>query len=951
MRKGFSILIAVFMLLKTAVCLAEAEDSYKPYINGYDDGTFRPESNITRAETAGIFSELLENKEIKETVFADVDENDWYSNPLKILNNNGFLKYYGDFFEPDTYITRIEFASFIYMYKNGTEKDVEYSDMFSALINDGIIKGYDDGTYGNDRCITRAEGVALINRALGVKISKESITGLNRETFKDVPMAHWAYNDITLASKASRTPVSYPREIPSDYHTKAFDKYNEKQSEWQTVAMINDELRSKGVKYGGEGAQRMNAMAISSDGKFLLCGNDVSSIHRSVDGGNTWEMCNRGFYAKSGEAFAIDPNNNDRCIAYGGNHTAVDASNGIYLSTDRGFSWDQKLIQKYNAPQLELRESLCYDASSYDEAIGGSAVAYWSKDYWLKAPSGVYKNEEDIPKGDENEKKGLWKTEDGGNTWFVVNEEMTDSIVKVNPSDGTVYAANLKGFFRSTDGGRTFEHILSGCMIYGMDVIDTYPDNVYVNDYKGVLVSEDKGKSFRRIDTITFPKAVDITNPYKQITNLKVSPVNPEHMVVAYGEGFGAYRCAKYYSLDGGKSWSKSVEKADKDFFLKNNREAMFLWSPTDENKVWSFGGDWIVSSTDAGQNYYWDYEGGAAVFVDGRTIFNIYNPDLFYYGSQDFHGAFTADYGYNWKHIWKVSGGSQGAGFVYGSYAADEKTLIALASSLHEVDGVGGNGGWAGVSEIRVSRDAGDTWTNTGIFITDNHRKKWSEFCYQSPTDSNVLFAANYRSDDFGYTWKKMDIDVVYTHNPYGRKELYGAYDNHIMVSYDNGETWQSYAEAAVPEACKENPELTEIWDMSYDGVNDILYYISGHWGSGTNFCKIQNGAQTDLTERLQKDKYGATFSLVAVDPRYTQVVYVGGYNSRLNGPSIQRSVDMCESFQVIGTVADDLSVVKKGPAGGIQPYDLIVHPITGELWCTNGCAGWAKLAPPYEN
>ena len=233
-----------------------------------------------------------------------------------------------------------------------------------------------------------------------------------------------------------------------------------------------------------------------------------------------------------------------------------------------------------------------------------------------------------------------------------------------------------------------------------------------------------------------------------------------------------------------------------------------------------------------------------------------------------------------------------------------------------------------------------------------ENNRKKWSERCYQSPTDRNVLFAAQFRSAEYGETWEKMDIDAVYTHNPYGQKELYGGKVQYVMVSYDNGATWEKFCEVMIPKSCAENPETTEIWDITYDGINNILYYISGNGGTGQHFCKVQNGVTTELSQnRVIVDK-GSNMQLCTVDPRYPNVIYLGGYsNAYISECSVQRSVDGGETFQVLSNTNADISIVKPGPVGGAEPYDLIVNPETGELWVPQDCAGWTKIAPPYEN
>lgn len=954
-RKNLKRLLSIITAAATALsCISaltpvHAENIAAPaFISGYDDGTFRPNNFVTRAEAASMISKLIDADDKKAVSFSDVSPDSWYSEALEKLNAADMLHGYGSEFCGGNNISRAEIAEFIYILKNGYNPAMNREDMSAALIKEGIISGYEDGSYRMENSVTRAEAVALIQRALGISIRS---TGVCR--FTDVKKDFWAYaNILTAAASSASSSDTYPLEIPKDYATKQFDIYNEKQSEWQNIPMINDELRAKGVKIGGEGGQRMNSVAISKDGSFLIAGNDTTSLHRSIDGGKTWEMCNRGYYAISGEAFSIDPNNMDRVLSVAGSHNEECPATGIYLSTDRGYSWKQKVSQLRPGHQLELRESICYDASSYDEKIGGSAVAYWSKNYRLFTGWYPYPDDQIPHYDDPNEKFGLWKTEDGGETWFVVNEQMADSVVKVNPRDGTVYVGNLEGFFRSTDGGKTFEHILKGSIIYSLDVIDTQPDNVYINDYKGVLISTDSGKTFKRIETTSFPPTIDKTNPFKSNINLKVSPVNPDNMVIAHYEGLTSYTASKFYSNDGGKTWAQSAEDESKDWMKLNNRESMFVWSPTDANKVWSFGGDWITSSDNAGASFVWDYEGGSAITSDCRHMFNIYNPDIFYFGAVDFHGGLTTDAGKNWKWVWKFSGVY--AGYAMGGYSPDGESIFIWKSP--------GGFGVAGY-ELLVSRDAGETWTDTGIRHNRNSTKKWSEMVRQSPTDYNTFFASEYRSTDFGYTWEEMEVDAVYTHNPYGKKEIYGGKGNEIMVSYDNGATWEKYAEVPPAEEWRSQRNLQahgtegiEIWDMEYDGVNNIMYYVAGDYFTGRALYKVENGVTTQITDNMVYDPedllYPHNFQLVTLDPRYPNVIYVGGYAGATSNPiGVQRSCDGGKTFQVLTTINTDLSIVKTGPSGGNNPYEMLVHPVTGELWVLQQNAGWAKFPPPYDN
>ena len=478
--------------------------------------------------------------------------------------------------------------------------------------------------------------------------------------------------------------------------------------------MVTAAMKKDGIS-GGEGGQRMTALAMSSDGQLLIAGTDVAGMWRSENGGKNWEMVYGGLYAKGVFSVAIDPVNKNRVIAYGG-ATTQDASsryanmaNGLYLSEDGGKTWEFVLQQKGAALRLNFTESIAYDPSSYDEEKGMCMVAYWSRPWDLQDmpnKTAPYYTGEDIKtfakaEGDDvltpyrEDTNALWKTTDGGETWNPVCTGLTDGIVKVHPEDGTVYVSNLDGFHRSTDGGKTFTTVKSG-IIYGLDVINTYPDNVYINDSEGVWVSTDSGatfskKTFYQISNYidTFPESYDTTTPDGIVRSLKVNPKNPDNMVIASHQIYNNYNSKKYYTTTntfGNLVWEESDYDGSKDFFKANNRDTCFVWSPNGD-KLWAFGGDWVVSSTDGGKTYSWDYNGGSAVYMDGRAAFNIYDPDIFYYGAQDFHGALTTDGGNTWKHIWKwtnhtgTSGVGQGYGSVYGAYAVDAKTLVAMAS------------------------------------------------------------------------------------------------------------------------------------------------------------------------------------------------------------------------------------------------------------------------------
>ena len=871
------------------------------FIYGYENGNFGPENNITINEALAMAKRLS-------------------------IGVN-----YDSVQPSDMLATRLDMAEIIYILKNGSPLS-EREDMFISLIGDGIIKGYEDGSYGKERYVTRAEAAVLFIRASERYLQKAE----KNIIFNDVGGDYWAFNEITLASNKLKGNNNINWEI-KDQNVE-FDVYNEKETIWEQMPMITAEQREMGM-LGGEGGQCMQSIEVDQvDGTLLFGGVDVNAMIRSTDGGKTWHRSNRGFEANGCVDTAIDPNNKNRVLAIGATGSYKPQLNGIYLSEDMGEHWVQVFSRRMDA-QRDSREQLAWDKSSYDETIGGSRIAYWSS-LW-RVPDSVH-NVPPVHKSDEV--GGLLKTEDGGKTWFLVNAEMSDGYVEVNPENGWVYVGNDKGFHVSKDGGKTFTTKISGEPIMSVDVIHTKPNNVYISDSRGVMISEDGGNTFTRVKSNTFPGKTDFSDLRNVTMGLQVSPANPDYMMVDRRD-FINYGNQRYVSHDGGKTWIETAYDTSKDFFFAHNRQHVIAWHPTDENKVWSLGGDWIVSSNDGGLNFIWDANGYCGIPPASRANFNPYVPGLFYVGAQDLDGIITYDNGYTWEPI-EAAGKYWNA---YGSYAVDENLLFAGLSD-----------GWYNPRYLCVSEDGGETWTDTGLYLK-NGTARWATSFWQSLNNPNILFAGEYYSTDRAKTWNEMDGCIgVLAINYYHNKEIYGTSGGGcIVVSYDDGKTWLPFAICKLDNETARSDVTTTwgsgvtIWDMEYDGINDILYYAVGHWASADCFAKIQDNEHTQLTQNIleQTTRGTVTYQLVAMDPNYPNVIYIAGYvGDGMGLAAVQRSCDGGETFQNICSMGDVNSIVKTGPSAGVGAQHITVNPFDGYLWLWDAGQGWWKFAPPYE-
>ena len=713
----------------------------------------------------------------------------------------------------------------------------------------------------------------------------------------------------------------------------SLDVNNKKNHTWTQVPAVTQELRDMGVS-GGEGGQWMQAIEIDKeDGNLMFAGIDIAGLIRSTDGGKSWHRSYCGFTASGCVDIEIDPNNKNRVLAIGS--LSNEPFCGIYMSEDMGYSWHHVYSYVFNG-QRDTRGQLAWDKSSYDKKLGGSKVAYWSNLYRLKA--GLENSDQEYQPLRSHSKGGLIKTVDGGKNWFIVNKEMSDSVIAVHPTKGIVYAGNESGFFRSEDGGVTFTQILSDEPIYGLDVIGTRPDYVYINDSKGVLISKDCGKTFTRVKASGFPKRTDLSDVRDIVRDLAVSPANPNYMMVD-DRNYHRYNNKRYYSHDGGKTWAESSYDTSKDFFFNHSRQHPYAWHPTDENKVWTLGGDWIVSSNDGGKSFIWDNNGNCGTPPGGRFNFNPFNTDLIFCGAQDLTGLLSTNRGNTFVPIESEGG----FGCTYGNYAADENLLIAAIAD-----------GWYTTRKLHVSRDGGKSFENTGLALKYGYARRATSF-WGSPTDLNTLFAGEYVTHDRAKTWKEMNgCQFVMAVNYYHNREIYGLNNEVIVVSYDNGETWYPFSETHLDDEEASRGWGKHCWDIEYDGINDILYYANGSGNSAHNLVRVENnvhkniGVNVQLQERVG-DKW---YQLIALDPRHPDILYVGGYGSGQMkcSNSVQRSCDRGESFQIISSMGDNKSIVKDGDSAGSGCETLVVHPEDGTLWMWASGEGLWTFPAPYE-
>lgn len=179
------------------------------FLVGYADGTFGPECNMTRAEVTTMFARLLtEQIEADKTysnTFNDVAKNCWAANYIGYMQQFGIVTGYEDgSFRPDAPVTRAEFAAIASRFEKLTQGSKSFTDVpdthwavryINFAATRGWVTGYEDGTFKPEHSITRAEVAAVTCRLLERSADQTYIRSHIGElrTFADVTESHWAY--------------------------------------------------------------------------------------------------------------------------------------------------------------------------------------------------------------------------------------------------------------------------------------------------------------------------------------------------------------------------------------------------------------------------------------------------------------------------------------------------------------------------------------------------------------------------------------------------------------------------------------------------------------------------------------------------------------------------------------------------------------------------------------
>ena len=205
-------------------------EHHMAYLNGYPGQVFGPDRDMTRAEAAQMFYNLLLDKDVAGTAFfTDVSADAWYAEAVNTLASLGMIQgVEGNRFQPDRAITRAEFTAIAMRFTHGettgenrfsdVNPDQWFYDVVVGAVQYGWINGYEDGTFRPESTIKRAEVAAITNRMLARSADEAYVDAHASQLrlFADVAKDHWAYYTIVEASNTHDYQTNHGSETWKD---------------------------------------------------------------------------------------------------------------------------------------------------------------------------------------------------------------------------------------------------------------------------------------------------------------------------------------------------------------------------------------------------------------------------------------------------------------------------------------------------------------------------------------------------------------------------------------------------------------------------------------------------------------------------------------------------------------------------------------------------------------
>lgn len=601
----------------------------------------------------------------------------------------------------------------------------------------------------------------------------------------------------------------------------------------------------------------IGAIAISpSDSNIIYVGGGEKSVRgnvshgegvwKSIDGGKTWQSMGLDDSRRI-PRIRIHPHDPDTVfVASLGHLHGPNEQRGVFRSRDGGKTWERVLFVNDEAgafevildpsnPRIVYASTWKIKRTPYSLESGGEGSGLWKSmdggDTWTE----ITRNP-GLPKGTvgvigiavspvnsdrvwaivESLDGGVFRSENGGDTWRRVNEDRNlrqrawyYSRIYADPSnEDVVYVLNV-GFWKSKDGGETFDSIRTP----HSDHHDLWIDPV---DSMRMIVGDDGGGQVTYNGGATWSTMMNQpTSQFYRVTTDNHFPYriygaqqDNSTVRIPHRTNGGAIGERDWESTAGGESGHIAPKPDDPEIVYGGSYGGYLqrLNHRTGESRAVNIWPDNPIGhgAIDNKYRFQWNFP----------IFFSPHDPNTLYAAANVLFK--TTNEGQTWTPISPdltrndpSKLGSSGGPITKDNTSVEYYcTIFAALESPHEAGVL-----WAGSDDglLHISKNAGETWDN----VTPPQMPEWSQInsIEAHPTEPGGLYVAatRYKLDDFkpylfattdyGKTWRQINEGIDRKHftrvvraDPNRTGLLYAGTESGMYVSFDDGKSWQDF-------------------------------------------------------------------------------------------------------------------------------------------------------------
>ncbi len=575
-------------------------------------------------------------------------------------------------------------------------------------------------------------------------------------------------------------------------------------------------------------------------------------VYKSLNGGKTWQSMGLE-KTRHIHRIIIDPNDpNTVYVGAIGSPWGEHPERGVFKTTDGGKTWNKILFVNNKTGVADM----VMDPTNPNKLI----VAMWEhkRDPWFfnsgGEGSGIYvtynggetweeRTEKDgLPKGDlgrigiaiaasepntvyalvEAKKNALYKSEDGGFTWKMVNDDMNEignrpfyyAEIYVDPENENRLYSVFTYINVSEDGGKSFEELMPA---YGVDN-GVHPDHhawwIHPSDGSfmmdgndgGLNITHDRGETWRFIGNL----------PVAQFYHIAVDNEFPYNV---YGgmQDNGSWRGPAYVWKDQGirNSYWQEISFGDGFDVVPDPDDSRYGWSMSQQGYVSRYdyltGNNYSVRPTHPDPDMHLRFNWNSAINIDP------FDNNTLYFGSQFVHKS--TDKGLTWEVISpdlttndpEKQKQSESGGLTMDATGAENHTTILVIEPSPVERGML----WVGTDDGKVhyTQNNGGSWTDVSKNLKGLPTGSWiAQIKASNKNKGEALLIANdyrrfnytpyaYRTTNYGKTWERivdendaLSYALSIVEDPEERNLLFLGTDDGLYISVDAGSSWTKY-------------------------------------------------------------------------------------------------------------------------------------------------------------